>query len=61
MIEFRFRICECTINFLEECNHSDKLLVRTLEPGRESYLHGVVRVKDGVEVCRVLLRGGNVS
>lgn len=49
-------VYECTINFLEECNQGDTLIVRTLELGSDIFLHGVVRVKDGVEVCRILFR-----
>jgi acyl-ACP thioesterase len=53
---FENEVCECTINFLEECNQGDVLVVRTLEPGSDVFLHGVVSVKEGVEVCRILLR-----
>jgi acyl-ACP thioesterase len=54
-------VCECTINFLDECNQSDTLVVRTLEHGNDIFLHSVVRVKDDVDVCRVLLKWRQVT
>jgi medium-chain acyl-[acyl-carrier-protein] hydrolase len=48
----------CTINFLSEGRCGERMEVRTVRTDQRAFLHSVIRVADGVEVCRILLSWG---
>jgi acyl-ACP thioesterase len=48
----------CTINFLSEGRCGECMEVRTARKEQRTFLHSVIRIADGVEVCRIRLSWG---
>jgi acyl-ACP thioesterase len=48
-------VSRCEMNFLAECGHGEDIVICTEKRDDGSFLHNLVKLNEGAEVCRVLL------